>query len=161
MSSLAVNATAAALLLVTVVVYYRQLRTMQRQLGESRNAAVGQNILNLASFLQTQDVRSARDLTRNDLRSKDWHQWSDSERRAASMVCATYDLAAVVMRFGLVPPEPFIRNWGPSIRDCYGILRPFIKEMQKLENSGPEYWDDFDWLYEQAVGDKRQLNATA
>ena len=45
--------------------------------------------------------------------------------------------------------KPFVENWGPSIRHCYEVTKPLIQEMQKPENSGPTYWDDFIWLYEQ------------
>ena len=41
------------------------------------------------------------------------------------------------------------------------ILTPFIREMQKPEKSGPEYWDDFEWLYQGEVGRHPQQNATA
>ena len=54
------------------------------------------------------------------------------------MVCANYDVAGVlVLQERLVPAQPILRNWGPSIKDCFEILRPHIAEMQKTSNSGP------------------------
>ena len=51
----------------------------------------------------------------------------------------------------LVPSDIFIENWGPSIKKCYEILREHIVEMQKPDNSGPRYWDDFEKLYKEVV----------
>jgi len=65
------------------------------------------------------------------------------EKRDASLVCSMYDLASIlIFQQNLVPVEPFINNWGPSIRACYRICEPHIGEMQKPENAGSEYWND-------------------
>jgi len=39
---------------------------------------------------------------------------------------------------GLVPLEPLIVGWEPSLKRCYQILNPFVREMQKPENAGPQ-----------------------
>jgi hypothetical protein len=123
---------------------------MRRQLVVIRDGATGQNILSLVNYLQSPDVRDARTLVRRDLRSKPYANWSDVEKRSADAVCANYDVVAVlIFQEKLVPKEPFLRNWGPSIVDCFEILRPHILELQKPENSGPEYWDDFAQLYQE------------
>jgi hypothetical protein len=58
-----------------------------------------------------------------------------------------------------VPQEPLL-GWGPSIRRCHQVLEPYIKEMQKPENAGPQYWAGFDWLYCQSdlATDKAQIH---
>jgi hypothetical protein len=114
----------------------------------SRNASVAQNILAVVNFLQAEDVRAARGIVRRDLKNKAM-PWDSHEVDAASRVCSTYDVAAILLREKLVPLEPFVENWGPSIVDCYRVLLPFIQEMQDSKNSGPNYWNDFQWLYEQ------------
>jgi len=136
-------------LLLTLYVYYKQLHTMSAQLQAGRDASSAQNILSLTNFLQAPEVRAARETVRAQLDSKDFEHWDDSERRKASMVCSTYDVAAIIIKMGLVPPEPFVENWGPSIRHCYEVTKPLIVEMQKPENSGSACWDDFGWLYQQ------------
>ena len=132
-------------MIATFIVYALQLRAM-------RKSSEGQNFLSLVDYLQAQDVREARRVVRTTLKEKvsNSEPLCDSEDRAASLVCSTYDVAAILIRSGVVPAKPFIENWGPSIRDCYEVLRPYIKKMQQPENSGPEYWDDFDWVYQQA-----------
>jgi hypothetical protein len=84
-----------------------------------------------------------------NLAQKPFQDWDNDERREAARVCSTYDVTAIIIRLGLVPGEPFVENWGPSIRHCFEVTRAFIEEMQRPENSGPTYWDDFGWLYEE------------
>jgi len=138
-------------LLLTLLVYYKQLRTMAVQLQVVQNASSAQNILALTNFLQAPEVRAARETVRVRLAKKHFKFWTDDERREASRVCSTYDVAGIIIKLGLVPPEPLVENWGPSIRHCYEVTKPLIVEMQKPENSGPTYWDDFGWLYQQVM----------
>lgn len=150
-TSLIVQAVTGVAISATFAIYYFQLRTMQEQLASTRDASVAQNILAVVNFLQAEDVRAARTVVRQDLRSIPMPEWSTKQREAASRVCAAYDVAAVLLREGLVPLRPFTDNWGPSIKDCYHILLPFIESMQSPQNSGSRYWNDFGWLYEQVV----------
>jgi len=142
--------TALALLL-TLYVYYRQLRTMAGQLEASRSANSAQNILSLVTFLQAPDVRMSREVMRIKLAKKSFDRWTDDERSDASRVCSTYDVAAILVRLGLVPIRPIVETWGHSIRHCYEVATPLILEMQRPENSGSTYWDDFGWLNEQVI----------
>lgn len=114
------------------------------QLKVDRGASSAQNILALTNFLQAPEVRSARETVRTKLVNKEYTLWDDAERSEASMVCSTYDVAAIIIKLGLVPSQPFVENWGQSIRHCYEVTKALIDEMQKPENSGPTYWDDFE-----------------
>lgn len=146
-----IQIVAVAALFLTLYVYYRQFQTMGAQLQVARDASVAQNILALTNFLQAPEVRAAREIVRVGLAKKPFANWKDKERREASRVCSTYDVAAIIIRMGLVPPTPFVENWGPSICHCYNVTKPLIEEMQKPKNSGPTYWDDFGWLYAEVV----------
>jgi hypothetical protein len=133
-------------MLATFMVYFHQLRQMQR-------GSTGQNILALVTFLQAPYVRDARTTVRKSLRAIPYENWSDKEKQDASLVCSTYDVAAIlILQQHLVPKEPFVSNWGPSIKDCYEVCKPHIAEMQKPENSGATYWNDFGELYDRVVG---------
>jgi hypothetical protein len=126
----------------TFIVYYRQLLIMKK-------SSVGQNILAIVNFLQAPYVREARTTVREKLRNKSFHKWTKQERYDASLVCSTYDVVSIlIFDQKLVTKEPFIKNWGPSIKDCYEILEDYIRYMQKPEKSSPEYWNDFKLLYE-------------
>jgi len=148
-AQLVIQVVGVSALLLTLYVYYRQLRTMAAQLESTQEAASAQNILALTNFLQAPEVRAARETVRVDLSDKEYGDWTENERREVARVCSTYDVAGLIIRLGFVPPGPFVDNWGPSIRHCYEVTRPFVEEMQRPENSGPTYWDDFQWLYAQ------------
>lgn len=150
-AQIVIQSAAVVALLLTFYVYYRQLRTMGAQLQAAREASAAQNILALTNFLQASEVRAAREIVRARLSKKEFGNWNEEERREAARVCSTYDVAAIIIRMGLVPAKPFVENWGPSIRHCYEVTKPLIEEMQKPENSGPTYWNDFGWLYQQVV----------
>ncbi len=96
-------------MIATFIVYFLQLRTMRR-------AAIGQNILSLVNFLQAPYVRDARTTVRTYLKNKPYSEWTDDEKREASLVCSSYDVVSIlIFQQQLVPPAPFISNWGPSI----------------------------------------------
>ena len=147
-TNLIIQTIISVAMVATFLVYYFQLRAM-------RSASAAQSILSLVIFLQAADVRTARGVVRKDLVNKTRKAWSADEEFHASLVCSSYDVAAILIRKGLVESETFLDNWGPSIKHCYEVLREYVQEMQKPENSGPLYWNDFGWLYEQVVCGKK------
>ncbi|MDO8444843.1 MAG: hypothetical protein Q7T53_01855 [Deltaproteobacteria bacterium] len=132
-------------MIATFIVYYLQLKAMQK-------GAIGQNILSLINFLQATNVRDARTSVLKSLKLKKYADWNEDEKREASLVCSNYDVASIlILQQKLVPLEPFVSNWGPSIKGCFEICREHIAEMQKPENSGPHYWNDFNILYDEVI----------
>jgi hypothetical protein len=150
--SLIIQAVTGVAIVATFAIYYHQLRAM-------RHASAAQNILAVVNVLQGQDVRDARRVVRKTLVGRPFASWTADEERAAALVCSTYDIAAILIRQGLVTPAPFVEDWGSSIKHCHEVLRDYIAEMRKPENSGPEYWNDFDWIYAEVL--KRYGNRTA
>ena len=142
---------------LTLIVYFLQLRAMRRQINLSREVATAQSILAVINFLQDEKVRVARATVIESLGQKKLEEWSEEDKRAASRVCSTYDIAAILIRMGLVPSKPFVDDWGPSIKKCYEILEPYIREMQKPKNAGPDYWNDFGDLFKKVYRNKRFL----
>ena len=124
----------------TLIVYFFQLRTMK----EASNA---QNILAVVQFLQTKEVREARGTVRKILKTKDVQTWTDIERDDAATTCSSYDVAAILAFNGLIDVNLLVEHWGPSIKECFEVCKPYIDEMRSM--SGPIYWDDFELLYEQ------------
>ena len=123
-------------IVLTLVVYYRQLRTMQA-------ASRGQHFLALVQFLQTEEVRSARRHVLIGLKKKDFSNWNELDCHMASTVCASYGNAGVLVRVGLVDFS-MLESWGPSVKRCFEVCQPLIKEQQKI--AGPKYWIDFEKL---------------
>jgi hypothetical protein len=145
--SICIGAVQSIVLVVVLIVYAKQLKAMQRQVETARNAAMGQNLLVLSNFLQGEDVREARRVVITKLGDRGFKDWSEEEKHAAAKVCSSYGTAGVMLETGLVPPEPLVENWGPSIGRCYAILRDFIRDLQSPENNGPGYWAVFDRLH--------------
>ena len=139
----------AAGLLITLVINYRQLRIMNEQVQEVRRSTAAQHILSLLSFIESDEIRAAMNLVYTTLHKKHFSQWTEDERQAVSKLCSSFSSAGTILQSGLVPLEPLIVGWEPSIRRCYQVLEPYIREMQKPENAGPQYWAGFDWLYRQ------------
>jgi hypothetical protein len=132
----------------TFFVYFLQFKVMKDQLQETQKASRAQNFLSVVNYLQSEHIRKARTFVLEILRFKQfiqWSDWNDEERSEASKVCSSYDVAAIVVKQGLVPKEIIVDNWGPSIRQCYSILKPFIEDAQ-IRNKSTEYWNDFEWL---------------
>lgn len=137
-------------MIATLMITRQQLKEMQR-------SSAGQNILALVNYLQAQAVRDARTVVRKQLKNKPFDQWTEEERRQADIVCATYDVVSVlIFQQRIAPAEPFVENWGPSIRDCFETLRGYIHHMQSPERSGPSYWNDFSVLYDAAVAHSKK-----
>ena len=131
----------------TLFVYYRQLQVMSRQLNAIQESSRAQSGLSLVEFLQSPEVRKARQTVREELSKKPSEDWSEEERTHASLVTANYDVAGALIRSGLAPVE-LIANWGPSIKHCYEVLEPFIAEHRNRPGADPRYWSNFKWLYD-------------
>jgi len=136
-------------LLLTLSLYYLQLRTMGKQLEEMRHGTNAQQILSLLSFIESDEVRAAWTVVYTTLHRKHFSKWTESELQAATRMCASFATVGAIVRSGLVPIEPLLQGWEPSLRRSYQILEPFLQEMRKPENGGPQYWIEFDWLHSQ------------
>jgi hypothetical protein len=83
---------------------------MSTQLHVDREAATAQNILTLINFLQDPEVRAARETVFTKLQDKDINSWTEKERSGAARVCSSYDVAAIIIKMGLVPTDTFDRT---------------------------------------------------
>ena len=138
-------------MLITLVINYRQFRMMNEQVREVRRSAAAQHILTLLSFIESDEIRAALNLVFTKLHKKHFSDWTEGEQQSASKLCSSFSTAGTILQSGLVPLEPLIVGWEPSLRRCYQILKPFVREMQKPDNAGPEYWAGFDWLHDRVV----------
>src|SRR5262249_6710968 len=136
-------------LFITLVINYRQLRTMAAQVMAMQRGADTQQILSLLSFIESDEVLAARMVVYTTLHRKHFSEWTERELQAASRMCASFATVGTILRSGIVPLGPLLEGWEPSLRRCFQILEPFLREMQKPENGGPQYWIGFDWLHSQ------------
>ncbi|QKO22696.1 hypothetical protein [Rhodoferax sp. BAB1] len=151
-TTLALQLVVAVGVFATLGVYYHQLKVMAKQLSAMQDSSRVTSALAIVAFLQSDDVRAARQCVREVLSKKELAEWSSDERRAASTVTANYDVAAALLKSGLAPAELVTVNWGPSIKHCYEVLKPFVEEHRSKPGADPMYWSNFDWLYSQAGG---------
>lgn len=153
-AAVALQVLVAFAAVATVYVYYRQLKVMSGQLAAMRESARGQSSLSLVVFLQAPDVREARHVVRRVLSKKPITDWTAEERASASVVVANYDVAAALIRADVASVQMITANWGPSIRHCYEVLRPFILEQRALPGGSSRYWSNFEWLAAEAAKDR-------
>ncbi len=133
-------------ILATFLVYYFQLKAMRQQLKKGEDLARGQNFFTLIHFLQDPAIREARQVVLETLGGKLQKDWSDDDKKKASLVCSSYDAAVIGFKKQLVDHEIFVDNYGPSIKACYRTLKAFVQERQGVR--GKDYWNDFQELGE-------------
>ncbi len=144
-STLVLQGVVALGAFATLAVYYFQLRVMGRQLVAMQGSSQGQSTLALVDFLQSSEVRTARHIVRDKLSRIPLSEWNEEDRRCAALVCANYDVVAVLLRANLAPVELFVDNWATSINHCHEVLAPFIEDLRS-ESGDKLYWNNFDWL---------------
>lgn len=147
--SLLIQIFIAVVATLTCIVYYFQLRVMFRQLNAMQESSKAQSGLNLVSFLQSSEVREARRHVREALSSKSLLDWTPEDRKFAALVVANYDVAAALIREGLAPVSLITANWGPSIKHCFKVLKPYIEEQRSRDGGCTSYWSNFEWLHSQ------------
>lgn len=153
--TLVLQAVVAVAAFASLAFLYRQVRVMVDQIIATQEASRAQSAVAIVNFLQSADVREARQCVRSVLSKKHHSDWSDNERSQASLVCANYDVVAGLLRAKLAPVELIATNWGPSIAHCHEILAPFMSDVRSKPGGHPEYWRNFDWLRSQ-VGTPKQ-----
>lgn len=147
--TLALQAIVAITAFVTLAFLYKQVHGMVDQIVATQEATRAQGALALVGFLQSSEVRKARQCVRSALSRKHHSQWTEEEKRLASAVCANYDVAAGLLRARLAPVDLIVNNWGASITHCHQVLSPYISELRSRAGGHSEYWSNFDWLCNQ------------
>lgn len=126
-----------------VAIYFWQARI-------AAHASKGQSIVALITMLQSEPVRVARGRVRIGKTPEQVKKWNTEAREDATLLCNAYDLAAILIKEGIVQEAIVVENWGPSIVDCYERVAALIAEV-RAGTSGPDHWKNFEWLYKQAI----------
>lgn len=110
-------------------------------------------LLELLKYLEQPHVREARRTVRIKIEplvatGEEWWKRNDELESAASIVCASFNTTAGVLRLGWSRrlPHYFARHWGQSIVANYKILEPLIKS-RRVKYGDDDYMGDFRWLY--------------
>ena len=100
-------------------------------------------------ILQDEEKRKARGHVLNVLSKKEYKDWTDEDKKIAEKVCHNYDSAGIIVRNKMLPTKIVADSWGDSLRRCWSILHPLVRDYRTTRNSD-EFWDDFEWLAKKA-----------
>lgn len=136
---------ATLVIVATLIVYWRQLLAMKDQVASMREAARGENLIKLVDYLARPGLAEKRSALMR-MCGKRLDEWSEDERRNAWEVIGAYDLAGMMVRYGLVAEDVVADNWGSSIRKCFEAASELLSEWDEDETRGPKYRHNFRWL---------------
>lgn len=154
----AVAAVVSALVACATIVFVslqtsaqrKQVMKLEDQIKESRSAIWAASFLEAVKWLQDEKIREARrkvfELGDFD---KGLSDWSAEDRKQAEIVCHSYDVVGMMVRWNMVPMEIIVDSWADSIRRLWPICEPLVLERRRKQKA-PEFWDDFQWLAVQA-----------
>lgn len=146
-ATLVIQVLVAIAAFISVYLVLRQLRTMSSQIEATQQASEAQSIIAIVNLLQSAEAREARAVVRSTLSKAHHDSWDETQKRDASSVCANYDVAAALLKAGLIKNKHVIvDNWAPSIKHCHQVLSPFIDAKRRAPGGDPKYWSNFDWL---------------
>ncbi len=126
----------------TILFYFLQWRAMQ-------DAIKAQNLAWLIQYLQSKDVRDAREFVFGVLKKKGPEQkWLEDDKKIAATACAAYGVAGVYIITKRIDPAPILYDWGPSIIELCEVCKDFIAERRR--ELGPRYWEALIEINERA-----------
>ncbi len=130
------------IILITAIIIWKQVKEMRRT-TQAQAYGIAREIL------QDENVRKARKRV-FELRSIKIDKLSDADEEQFGIVCHTYDSVGQMVRYKLLRKDIILASWGPSIRNMWPIVDPLVKKYRK-DFDADEYWDDFEWLYIEAL----------
>jgi hypothetical protein len=125
-----------------LIVSRRQLKAMEKQVTVTGDTSKHQLYFELIKYLESyrhdrKTVFEANETKRSPL------GWTVEEKAAAHRVCASFNLAGILVKNNLAPNELIIGAFY-SAMTTYRILEPLIIDVR--ESRGEQYWKYFDWL---------------
>lgn len=124
----------------------------REQVHVAQSASRAQSLLAVLDYLQRPDIRDSRREVITILSTVPASEWTERQRAIASSASASYDLVGTLLKSEVVDKDPIVQNYGASIIRCHEVCAPMI---QGFRDNMPEaiartYWDDFDWLADEA-----------
>lgn len=131
-----------SLLLLGVSVFF-----VKHELDEMKTATYASVFKTTREMLQDDEIRKSRKYIFTEFNI---HNLDDVAKGHADNVCTTYDATGQFIRYGLLPKEFIIDNWGYSIEKSWNILSEYVTQIRN-ERNATEIWDDFQWLAGEAI----------
>lgn len=135
------SALSSLIVAVSIVILFRQVR-------EAQKATYAQTFFEASARLQDEKLREDRGrvfLTKG----KPLEKWTPQEIASAERVCHNYDTVGIMVRKEMLPKEIILDSWGDSLRKLWPLVRPLVEKYRR-ERQAEEFWDDFQWLAEEA-----------
>jgi len=126
----------------TFIIYWRQLIEM-------RKGVKSQNLLEIIKFLQEPQNRDARTHVINELKDRDYTNWTETDKEYAGLVCSSYDTAGGLLKKGIADSDLIFEGYKDSIEKCHRILTPYVEEKRK--ETSPSYWINYEWFFDHAI----------
>ncbi|XAS65443.1 DUF4760 domain-containing protein [Pseudarthrobacter sp. So.54] len=124
----------------------------RQQVRVAQTASRAQSLLAVLDYLQRPDIRDSRREVLTILNTLPASAWTEMQRATASNASASYDLVGTLLKSGVVDKGPIIQNYGASIIRCHDVCAPMIQGFRANmpDALARSYWDDFDWLADEA-----------
>lgn len=129
----------------TGLVLLLSLVLISLQLGSSRKTHELQGFVQVADWLQREEVRRARRRV-YELKEKYHRTWANEDRWEAEKVCHNFDVVGDMLKKRLIR-ESVLESWGWTIKECWVIVKPMI-EWYREDRKFPGLWKNFEWMAE-------------
>ena len=136
---------AGLVLFLTVIFLSLQLRSSQK----TREL---QGFVQVVDWLQKEEIRKARRKV-YELKGKNHLKWSLDDKWEVEKVCHNFDVVGDMLKKKLISKR-VVENWIFTIKRCWVIVKPMIEKYRE-DREFPGLWKSFEWLAEDAYGDKR------
>ena len=142
----------------TVAVLLGALIFAARQVRAMRHAQELQGFVQVADWLQREEIRAARRRI-YELEYKDPKKWTNADKEEAGKVCHNFDVVGDMVEKRLIN-ERVLDNWKWTIRRCWVIVKPMIEEHRK-NRKFPGLWSKFQRLAEGVDKEEEEKNKKA
>lgn len=122
------------------------------QLVELKRATMAGALANAFEYLQDKEVRKGRKLLRNFSEKDELDKWTDDEFLLVEVACNAFDRVGIMITNGVIPGKIIAKNYRDSIIDCWENSKPL--RILNREKRRPDYWDNFENLYNLAKKSK-------
>lgn len=123
--------------LVSAIAAWARLNTAHHQVKT-------QNLLQISNYLHQPEIREARQRLRTTAPA-------EIDFDCVSLVCSSFDFAALFVKNDLVPEDLFLQYWRPLLLFLRGHLAEVMKQPAFGNISMAEYYRHFSWLLDRAA----------
>ncbi len=135
--------TAICTAIATLIIFITAVIAIS-QLSEMKRATIAQAFSTVLAHLQLEETRQARRVLMH-IREADFSKWTQEQIDKAEIACSTYDVVGILLKRKVIDPRMVTAEWHVSIIRCWERALPMTKSYRR--DRGPDYWNDFEWLY--------------